>query len=105
MIGRALIAVSIVVATRSAAADLYKIQVVDSKTGRGVPLVELAPHNGQTVITDSNGIVAFTQPALMNQDVSFDLRSYGYVSESDALHPTNGGSAQLAMDRANLAER
>jgi hypothetical protein len=105
MIRCSLLVVTIALACRSLSADLYTIQVVDSKTGRGIPLVELAPHNGQTVVTDSNGIVAFTQQPLMNQDVSFGLRSYGYVSENDVLHPTNGASAQLVIDRTNLAER
>src|SRR3954469_1228496 len=105
MIGRTLLFVSIIVAGRSLSAEQYAIQVVDSKTGRGVPLVELTPVAGQTVITDSNGFVAFTQQALMNQNVSFGVRSFGYVGENDVLHPTNGGSAQFAIDRTNLAER
>src|SRR4051812_10465925 len=105
MIYRCLLLAWIVFAGRALSADQYTIQVVDSKTGRGVPLVELTPVAGQTVITDSNGMVAFSQQSLMNQNVSFGVRSYGYVSENDVLHPTNGGSAQFAIDRTNLAER
>jgi hypothetical protein len=105
MIFRCLAFSLIVAAGRSLCADVYTIQVVDSETGRGVPLVELTPQNGQTVFTDSNGIVAFAQQSLMNQNVSFGLRSYGYASENNMLHPTNGGSDQLNIDRINRAER
>src|SRR3954451_11812066 len=105
MTRRCMLLVAIAFAGRSLSADVYTIQVIDSTTGRGVPLVELTPQNGQTVITDSNGIVAFTQQALMNQNVSFGIRSYGYASENDLLLPTNGGSAQVTIDRSNLAER
>lgn len=100
------LAFSLVVAlSRSLCADEYTIQVVDSETGRGVPLVELTPQNGQAVITDSNGIAVFSQQSLMNQNVSFGLRSYGYASENNVLHPSNGASAQLNIDRINRAER
>src|SRR3954449_8463614 len=86
-------------------ADVYTIKVVDVATGRGVPLVELTPQNGTTVVTDSNGIAAFNQSGSMNQDVSFGFRSYGYSDLGQTLHPTNGGSVQVAIDRNNLAER
>jgi hypothetical protein len=41
----------------------------------------------------------------MNQDVSFGFRSYGYSDLGETLHPTNGGSVQVAINRSNLAER
>lgn len=86
------------------AAD-YSIKVVDAVTGRGVPLVELTPQDGPTLFTDSNGIVAFNQPGLMDQNVSFGFRSYGYSNFGQTLHPTSGGSVQVSIDRTNLAER
>lgn len=86
-------------------ADEYKIQVIDAATGRGVPLVELTPQGGTTLVTDSNGIVALDQAALMNQDVLFNLRSYGYANAGSTLHPTSGGAGQIAIQRNNLAER
>jgi hypothetical protein len=57
------------------------------------------------VITDSNGIVAFNQAGLMNQNVPFNLRSYGYANKSQTLLPTAGGTATLTIDRQNRAER
>src|SRR6186997_1417323 len=86
-------------------ADVYTIKVVDSETGRGVPLVELTPQSGTTVITDSNGIAAFNQSALMNQSVPFNFRSYGYSDLGQTLQPVNGGNVQVSINRNNLAER
>jgi hypothetical protein len=91
--------------TSAVSADEYAIRVVDAKTGRGVPLVELTPQRGPTLVTDSNGIVAFDQPGLMNQDVLFGVRSYGYSQLGTTLHPTSGDSVTVAIDRTNRAER
>ena len=51
--------------------DYFRINVVDSKTGRGVPLVELKTVNDIRYYTDSAGTVAFHEPGLMNQTVFF----------------------------------
>ncbi|HNQ22371.1 MAG TPA: hypothetical protein PKK06_04685 [Phycisphaerae bacterium] len=90
----------------------FRITVVDSKTGRGVPLVELSTVNGIVTITDSAGVIAFTEPGLMNHDVFFTVRSHGYTFPKDGfgyagtrLHVTPGGSAKLSVDRVNIAER
>ena len=106
MLNRLLIFVLVaLIGGRTFAADYFTIQVVDSLTGRGVPLVELMPQGGATLVTDSNGIVAFNQPALMDQNVLMGLRSYGYSDGGQTLHPTAGGSVQVAIDRLNRAER
>jgi hypothetical protein len=83
----------------------YEIQVVDAATGRGVPLVSLTPKNGTTVVTDSNGIAAFNQSGLMNQNVPFNFSSYGYTGFNTTLQTTIGGSMQLPINRTNIAER
>lgn len=103
----------IVVATASAAPeDYFAIKVVDEATGRGVPLVELRTVNGIRYVTDSNGLVAFYEPGLMNQDVFFAVSSHGYEFPKDGfgfrgkkLTVTPGGSATLTIKRLNLAER
>ena len=106
MLKRCLILLLIAFAAgRLPANDYFTIQIVDAETGRGVPLVELLPQNGPTVVTDSNGIVAFNQPALMDQSVFFGFRSYGHSDWGQTLHPTAGGSVQIAIDRNNRAER
>ncbi len=94
-------------------ADKYfKITVVDDQTGRGVPLVELRTTNNLRYYTDSNGIVAFYEPGLMNQSVFFSVQSHGYEFPNDsfgfrgkALNVTEGGSATLKINRLNIAER
>ena len=86
-------------------ADLFQIKVVDSQTGRGVPLVELQPSGGAKLITDSNGIVALTDPTLLNKNVPFGFQSYGYSGWGQTVQTTAGGSVQIALDRRNLAER
>ncbi|MBN2269806.1 MAG: hypothetical protein JXN61_04280 [Sedimentisphaerales bacterium] len=92
--------------------EYFKIQVVDSATGRGVPLVELRTVNNIRYYTDSNGIVAFYEPGLMNQEVFFFVESHGYEFPKDGfgfrgtkLKTLPGGSAVLKIDRVNIAER
>jgi hypothetical protein len=92
-------------AGRLLADEFFSIQVVDAETGRGIPLIEVLPPEGAMLVTDSNGLVAFNQPGLMNENVLVEFRSYGYSQRSQTLHPTAGGSVQIALDRQNLAER
>lgn len=90
----------------------FKITVVDRQTGRGVPLVELRTIHGVRYYTDSNGVVAFFEPALMGEDVFFFVSSHGYEFPKDgfgirgkALKTVAGGSARLEVARINIAER
>jgi hypothetical protein len=102
-------------AAGSAATDRvapFRITVVDSQTGRGVPLVELTTVHGIVSVTDSAGVIAFHEPGLMNQEVFFSVRSHGYTFPTDGFGFTGtrlvlkpGGSATLKVDRVNIAER
>ena len=90
----------------------FKIVVADQQTGRGVPLVELETVNNIRYVTDSNGIVAFFEPGLMDKRVFFHVRSHGYEFPKDgfgipgkALQVTPGGSARLSIKRINIAQR
>ncbi len=56
----------------------FAITVVDEQTNRGVPLVELRTVSEMKFITDSNGIVAFNEPGLMDRKVFFHVKSHGY---------------------------
>jgi len=92
--------------------DYFKISVIDDATGRGVPLVELKTTSDVRYYTDSNGIIAFYEPGLMNKEVYFHVRSHGYEFPTDGLgnrgktlKPTRGGSALLRIKRINIAER
>jgi hypothetical protein len=90
----------------------FKIQVVDSQTGRGVPLVELRTTNNTRYFTDSNGIVAYYEPGLMDREVFFFVESHGYEFPKDGfgmngtrLKTSPGGAAVIKINRLNIAER
>ncbi|MBI1373823.1 MAG: hypothetical protein GC159_13950 [Phycisphaera sp.] len=92
--------------------DYFAIEVVDADTGRGVPLVELETVNNIRYVTDSNGLIAFNEPGLMNQRVFFSVRSHGYEAPKDGFGITGkafdikpGGSATIKLKRINIAER
>lgn len=92
--------------------DYFAIQVVDRQTGRGVPLVELRTVNSLRCFTDSNGIVAFREPGLMDREVFFFVESHGYEFPKDGfgfrgtrLKTTPGTTAAIQIDRLNIAER
>src|SRR5438094_5985616 len=75
------------------ATKYFKIVVVDEQTGRGVPLVELTTVNNLRFVTDSNGIIAFHEPGLMDQKVYFHVKSHGYEFPKDKF-----GYAGAALD-------
>jgi hypothetical protein len=91
----------------------FAIHVIDEATGRGVPLVELSTTSNVRFVTDSNGLVAFDEPGLMdNGEVWFSVNSHGYEYPADGfgfrgvrLKPTAGGEATIRLKRLNIAER
>jgi hypothetical protein len=90
----------------------FAIEVVDARTGRGVPLIELRTVNNIRLVTDSNGIAAFDEPGLMDQTVFFNVTGHGYEFPKDgfgfrgqALAVRPGGAARLTVQRVNIAER
>lgn len=90
----------------------FGIEVVDEATSRGVPMVELQSTNGARYYTDSNGLVAYYEPGLMNRPVYFAVASHGYEFAKDrfgsrgvTLETRPGTIAQLKIKRINIAER
>jgi len=99
-------------ARAAAAAEVHAIQVVDDVTGRGVPLVELKTTGKIRYYTDSNGIVAFDEPGLMNRSVFFTVSSHGYEYPADGfgirgvrVQTKVGGEAVVKIHRVNVAGR
>ena len=99
-------------AAKKTARDPFAIKIVDAETGRGIPLVELKTTNNVLYYTDSNGIVAFDEPGLMDQSVFFHLSSHGYDFPADmfgnrgqAVQIKPGGKITIEMNRVNIAER
>ncbi len=92
--------------------EYFAITVVDSETGRGVPLVELETVNGIRFVTDSDGVAAINEPGLMGQSVFFRVTSHGYEFPKDgfgfrgkAFQLTPGNTATIQIQRTNVAER
>lgn len=91
----------------------FVIKVVDSETGRGIPLVELRTVNALRFVTDSAGVVAFREVGLMGQDVFFEVKSHGYEEPPPdgfgcrgvTLKVQPGSSAVIKLKRINIAER
>ena len=90
----------------------FAIEIVDDQTGRGVPMVELRTTSNICYYTDSNGLVAFDEPGLMNKRVWFGVSALGYQFPADgfgsrgvALKTAPGGNARLKIKRLNIAER
>ena len=63
----------------------FTFKLIDQKTGRGVPLVELKTNNKSSYFTDNNGIIAFYEPDLINQEVYFHIKSHGYEYPADGF--------------------
>jgi len=96
----------------AASTTLFEIRLVDTETGRGVPLVELETVNRQIFVTDSAGRVALDVPEWMGQDVFFFLRAHGYQPPKDGfgiegirVRPSPGGRYEARLRRENIAER
>jgi hypothetical protein len=94
------------------ASEYFGVQVVDSRTGRGVPLVELETVNYLRWVTDSGGWAAIREPDLMGKQVFFFVRSHGYQFPKDGfgyagtrLQVEAGETATVEIERENLAER
>ena len=111
-INRPLLVVLLFAAEFALADSPFAIQVVDSQTGRGVPLVELKTVGQVVYYTDSNGLVAFDEPGLMDQKVFFWITSHGYEFAKDgfgnagmAVKVSPGGSVTLKIKRTNIAQR
>jgi hypothetical protein len=89
-----------------------EIRVIDSVTGRGIPLVELETVNALRFVTDNAGRVAFHEPGLMGREIFFNVRSHGYEAQKDAfgisgakVTPRAGQISVIKLTRRNVAER
>ena len=105
--------VALAMVSAAAAGEPFAIRVVDAQTGRGVPMVELTTTSHVVYLTDSNGLVAFDEPGLLDVgEVWFSVESHGYTIPADGfgnrgvrLRPTPGGEATIEIERENIAER
>ncbi len=112
LVSIALLSLTSLAAERERADKYFKITVVEAQNGRGVPLVELRTVDNVRYYTDSNGVVGFFDSGLMGEDVFFYVSSPGYEFPKDgfgkqgkALKAIAGGSAELKVERVNIAQR
>jgi hypothetical protein len=89
-----------------------EILVIDSDTGRGVPLVELETVNAVRFVTDNAGRVAIHESDWLGREVFFTVRSHGYEVAKDGfgfagvkVTPRVGQPATIKVSRRMLAER
>ena len=89
-----------------------EIKVIDSVTGRSIPLVELETVNALRFVTDNAGRVAFHEPGLLDREIFFSVRSHGYEVQKDGfgiagarLTPRAGEVSVIKIARHNVAER
>lgn len=82
----------------------HAIHVVDSATGRGVPLVKLRT-NGVDYYTDSNGYLAFDDPTTLGESLTFSFSSYGFAGLQTVLQTTPGATSNVTVQRQQRAER
>ena len=70
-------------------------------------MVQLRTNNHFSCYTDSNGIVAWNEPGLMNREVFFDIKSPGYrfAGGGTTVQTSPGGKVELKIQRLNIAER
>lgn len=89
-----------------------EIQVIDSETNRGIPLVELETTNNIVFVTDNAGRIALGDPDLLDREVHFSVRSHGYKVIKDGLgvegikvRPKVGEIVTISLQRKMPAER
>jgi hypothetical protein len=104
--------VSSVLSQTNASGVWAEIQVIDSETGRGLPLIELETVNALKFVTDNAGRVAFYEPGFMDREIFFNIRGHGYEAEKDGLGiagakliPRAGKVSVIKLKRRNVAER
>jgi hypothetical protein len=61
------------------ASQCFALRTVDSVTGRGVPLVELATSAGDAYWSDSQGMIAYCDPDAIGKKVTFTVTADGYA--------------------------
>ncbi len=100
------------IGARNPSGHCAEIRVVDSSTGRGVPLVELEAVNGLKFVTDDAGRVAFCEPGIMEREVFFTVRSHGYEAAKDGfgfagvrVTPRIDKPVEIKVNRKMVAER
>jgi hypothetical protein len=108
-------ALSLLISAAAPAEDkspYFEIRVTDKATGRGIPLVELVTVDGVRWVTDNAGRIAYAEHGHAGQTIFFSVYPQGYRVPKDGfgvegarLKIEPGASAEVKLERINLAER
>jgi hypothetical protein len=97
---------------RAEASSYFVVRVVDERTGRGVPLVELKLPNDVKYWTDSAGVAAIDEPSLTGREVFLAIRSDGYEYPNETFFGRGinvkvepGKIREVVIRRTMIAER
>ena len=98
--------------TTAPASRYFVVRVIDDRTGRGVPLVELKLPNEVKYWTDSAGVAALDEPSLGEGEVFLRVRSDGYEYEHETpfgrgvnVRIEPGKAQEIRIRRVMIAER
>jgi hypothetical protein len=90
----------------------FVVCIVDSETGRGVPLISLKLPNEVVYWTDSAGVIAMDEPSLVGRQVYAEVTGHGYrftgktvLGLGVMLRVEPGQTKTLEVERDILAER
>lgn len=90
----------------------FHVRAVDAGTKRPIPLVTFTTTHGSAFITDNLGVAAIDDPELVGHEVFLTIGSHGYRFPKDGFGFAGkrftvapGGSAEVELERVNLAER
>ena len=96
----------------AAAAEPFRIQLVDQENQWPVPLMQLKTVDNVSYVTDNAGVIAFNEPDLMGKEVWFDISGHGYGVPADGfgyrgvrLKPVPGEIAIVKVERQMIAQR
>lgn len=64
---------------------LFKIKVVEARSGWPVPMIELRTTHGVRFVSDNRGLIAFDLPELMGRPCWFSVEGHGYGVAPDGF--------------------
>jgi hypothetical protein len=77
--------------------DTFRLKIVDSSTGHGVPGLAVRSDNGIVCHTQFNGEIAWTEVSVMDRDVVFTVDRPDGKRQAVTLHVTRGDHASIHL--------
>ena len=77
--------------------DTFRLKIVDSTTGHGVPGLAVRSDNGILCHTQFNGEIAWTEASVMDRDVVFTVDRPDGKRQAVTVHVTRGGHIPIRV--------